>query len=119
MPRIALLLNLRQQNIRLSYKSSNLHVIIQTSHTHIDMSEEEISKHEKWYQQYSDLLKKQKEAIELWRKNKDNHGSTAKSTSSLFPSRVVKSQVPDVQNVRKKIIQWKVVFILKKNRFSD
>lgn len=44
----------------------------------------------------------------MWKKNKNSRVNTAKSTSSLASSKIVKYQVADVENIREKIIQWKV-----------
>lgn len=74
-----------------------------------DISEEEIKKHENWYERYNELLKRQKEAIHKWRNNR-NSGSNIKNTVSS-PSAscpVIKTPVCNTKDVREKIAQWKV-----------
>lgn len=71
----------------------------------LDISVEEIAAHEKWYQKYSELKEKQKNAIQSWRMTKNALSERRNCISA--PLSKVKTRFPTTKITKEEIDAWK------------
>lgn len=87
-----------------------LYNLIESQNKIIDLSIEEILKHEAWYKKYTELKIKQKEAIAKWRQNKNSSNKiiTQEENKPKTNPQGKKENKVNKQEIQEKIIAWKV-----------
>jgi carbonic anhydrase len=78
-----------------------------------DISEEDMTLHEQWYQRYEILKMKQKQAIQKWRtlKNKMSQEKNRNSKSVELNVRSKVENLKDSVEKKQKIEEWKVIYL--------